>query len=191
MTNNFIHKPVIFFLAIIFVLFLLPRGAAADGLSERRAWVGLDLFPTFLAADDHIDEKKGEDGRLHLLLVHRGRKNLAEEMADQLSRINSIRNIPVRVSEIMIDDLENAPGDTLAGIFLLERMGDGLGSAIQFGQDRRIIVFSPFTGDVEKGINSGMVVSDRILPYVNIEAMNLSGIHIKSFFLGIAEQYGE
>ena len=178
-------------MATLFILFLLPGKVMANGLSERRAWVGLELFPTFLAADSHIAEKKGEDGSLHLLLVYRDRKDLAEEMASRLSRIKTIRNIPVRVSTAMIDDLENGTGGTPAGIFLVERMGDKLMTAIRFGKDRQAIVFSPFQGDVENGVSSGMVVSDTILPYVNIEAMRLSGIHLKSFFLGIAELYGE
>jgi hypothetical protein len=191
MSSNSFHKSVSFLMAVVFILFLLPAPVTADGLSERRAWVGLDLFPTFLAADDHINEKKGEDGRLHLLLVYKERRGLAEEMAGQLSRIRAIRSIPVQVSEVMIDDLENTPGDTPAGLFLVERMGDRLGTAIQFGQERHIIVFSPFPGDVEKGVNSGMVISDRILPYVNVEAMHLSGVYMKSFFFRIAERYGE
>ncbi len=178
-------------MATVFILFLLPGKAMADGLSEQRAWVGLELFPTFLAADSHIAEKKEADDRLHLLLVYRDRKNLSEEMAARLSRIKTIRNIPVRVSTAMIDDLENVPGGTPAGIFLVERMGNKLGTAIRFGKERQVIVFSPFQGDVERGVSAGMVVSDAILPYVNIEAMRLSGLHIKSFFLGIAEQYGE
>ena len=191
MIDSHFHKSILFLLTAVFMLLLLPWKAAADGLSERRAWVGLDLFPTFLAADDHIDEKKGQDGKLHLLLVHRGRKDLTDEMASQLARVGTIRDIPIRVSEVMIDDLETFAGDTPAGIFLVERMGDGLKTAIRFGQKSHIIVFSPFTGDVEKGVDSGMVISDRILPYVNMEAMRLSGIDIKSFFLRIAERYGE
>lgn len=191
MTHDFFHNTASFLLAAVLVLLLLPGTAVADGLSERRAWVGLDLFPTFLAADDHIDEKKGEDGRLHLLLIYRGRKDLAEEMAAQLARVGTVRGLPIRVSEVKVEDLENADSDTPAGIFLVERMGDGLGTVIRFGQDRHVIVFSPFTGDVEAGVISGMVVSDRILPYVNINAMRLSGIRMKSFFLKVAEQYGE
>lgn len=191
MTHGSFFKPVFFLLTAVFVLLLPLREAAAGGLLDRRAWVGLDLFPTFLAADDNIDEKKGADGKLHLLLVHRGRSDLAEEMADQLSRIGTIRGLPVRVSEVMIDELDTIPDDAPAGIFLVERMGDALGTVIRYGRDRHVIVFSPFPGDVENGVNSGMVISDRILPYINVETMRLSGVRMKPFFLRVAERYGE
>jgi hypothetical protein len=116
---------------------------------------------------------------------------MAREMADQLVRVETIRGIPVRVSESMVSDLGDVADDMPAGIFLVERMGDELGDVIQIGKESRAIVFSPFPGDVEKGVSSGMVISDRILPYVNSEAMRLSGIQMKSFFLRIAERYGE
>jgi len=191
MTHDYFHNTVSFLLAVALVFFLLPGEVAADGLSERRAWVGLDLFPTFLAADNQIDGKKGEDGTLHLLLVHRGRRDLAEEMAEQLAQVGEVRGIPIRVSEVEVEDLENTGSDTTAGVFLVERLGDGLEAVVRFGQERHVIVFSPFAGDVEAGASSGLVISDRILPYVNIEAMRLSGVHIKSFFLRVAERYGE
>ena len=82
MAHDSFYIKASFLLAAALVLFILPGEAGADGLSERRARVGLDLFPTFLAADDDIVEKKGEDGRLHLLMVHRGSRDLAEEMAE-------------------------------------------------------------------------------------------------------------
>jgi hypothetical protein len=191
MNHSILHKPILFLQAVVLALFLLPGGASAEGLSDRMAWVGLNLFPTFLAADAHIDEKKDDDGGLHLLLVHRGRVDLAEELSRQLGQVGTIRGIPIRVSEVNIGELKDMGDDMPAGIFLVERMGDDLQTVIRFGQDRHAIVFSPFTGDVEAGISSGMVVSDRILPYVNTEAMRRSDIHMKSFFLRVAELYGE
>jgi hypothetical protein len=42
---------------------------------------------------------------------------------------------------------------------------------------------------VERGATGGIVVSDRILPYVNMETVRQSEIRIKSFFLRIAVAY--
>jgi hypothetical protein len=177
-------------IAAVFML-LSPEMSAANELSDQRARIGLDLFPSFLAADADIAGKVCEDGMLHLLLVHDGRESLAEEMAESLSRIKEIRGIPIRISISGIQDLGKQIDCPIAGIFLVERVGSGLEAVIRFGRDEQAIVFSSFPGDVEKGVSSGMVISDRILPYVNAKALRLSGVHIKSFFLGIAEQYGE
>ena len=186
-----IHKTRrLLLIAAVFIL-LLPGRLTANELSDQRARIGLDLFPSLLAADAGIAGKVCGDGMLHLLLVHAGRKSLAEEMAESLSRIKAIRGIPIRISISGIRELGKPIDCPIAGIFLVEEVGDGLEAVIRFGRDEQAIVFSSFPGDVEKGVPSGMVISDRILPYVNTEALRLSGVHLKSFFLGIAEQYGE
>lgn len=58
---------------------------------------------------------------------------------------------------------------------------------MRYGIKHRIIIFSPFQGDVERGASGGILISDRILPYLNLETMHLSDIRIKPFFLRIAE----
>ena len=163
----------------------------ADEPADRRAWAGLDLFPSFLAADADITEKKRPDGALHLLLVYKDRQNLAESMRTHLKRVKKVHDIPIRIRITEIDELSDKVEPSLAGIFLVERIGDKIEAIIRLGREHRAMVFSPFVGDVQRGVSSGMVITDRILPYVNVEAMRLSGIRIKPFFLRIAEQYGE
>jgi len=186
-----IHKTIRLLLIAAVFMVLMPGMVAANELSDQRARIGLDLFPSFLAADADIAGKACGDGMLHLLLFHAGRKSLAEEMAESLSRIKAIRGIPIRISISGIRELGKPVDCPIAGVFLVEAVGEGLEAVIRFGRDNQAIVFSSFPGDVEKGVSSGMVISDRILPYVNTDALRLSGVHLKSFFLGIAEQYGE
>jgi hypothetical protein len=189
MFHFIIHKTAHLLLATALFIIFLPGRLTAGELSDQRAWIGLDLFPSILAADDSIAGKKCSDGVLQLLLVHTGRKGLAEEMAARLRRIKEIRGIPIRVSIVEIHELEKTADCQASGIFLTEQAGAGLEAVIRFGRERHAVVFSPFPGDVEKGITSGMMISDRILPYVNVEAMRLSDVHLKSFFLGIAKHY--
>ncbi len=163
----------------------------ADEPADRRAWTGLDLFPSILAADADIAEKKRTDGVLHLLLVYQDRQDLAESMRIHLERVTKIQDIPIRVGISRIDELNDRVEPSLAGIFLVEQAGDEIENIIRLGREHRAVVFSPFTGDVERGVSSGMITTDRILPCINVEAMRLSGIRIKPFFLRIAEQYGE
>jgi hypothetical protein len=162
-----------------------------DEPADRLAWTGLDLFPSLLAADADIAEKKRPDGALHLLLVYQNRHDLAENMRTHLKQVTKIQDIPIRIGITGIDELSDGVESPLAGIFLVEPAGGKIDTVIRLGLEHRAVVFSPFPGDVERGVSSGMVTTDRILPYVNVEAMRLSGIRIKPFFLRIAEQYGE
>jgi hypothetical protein len=163
----------------------------ADEPADRRAWAGLDLFPSLLAADADIAEKKRPDGALHLLLVYQNRQDLAESMRTHLKEVTKIHDIPIRIRITGIDELSDKVEPSVAGIFLVERAGDEIEAVIRLGQEHRAVVFSPFAGDVERGVSSGIIITDRILPHVNVEAMRLSGVRIKPFFLRIAEQYGE
>jgi hypothetical protein len=163
----------------------------ADEPADRRAWSGLDLFPSLLAADADIAEKKRPDGALHLLLVYQDRQDLAESMRTHLERVTEIQDIPIQVEITGIAGLNDRVEPSLAGIFLVEQAGDAIDTVIRLGREQRAVVFSPFAGDVERGVSSGMITTDRILPYVNVEAMRLSSIRIKPFFLRIAEQYGQ
>lgn len=179
----------VFVLVLMLAQVFLPGVACAGEKEDRRAWAGLDLFPSLLAADENISEKHGPDGKLLLVLVCEDRGELAEEMALHLGKIGKIRGIPIRVEvseAAALTDYETIP---VGGIFLTRKLSDELDAILRFGKTRQIIVFSPFRGDVERGASGGILVSDRILPYVNMETMRQSGIQIKPFFLRITEQY--
>lgn len=186
-----VYKSVRLLLVAAFFIVLSPGESAADELSDQRARIGLDLFPSVLAADKNIEGKKCDDGTLKLILVHAGRENFAEEMAAELKRINEIRGIPIRISIVEIHELEKTTDCQTAGVFLVERITGGMEAVIRFGGEQHAIVFSPFPGDVEDGVPSGMLITDRILPYVNVDALRLYDVHLKSFFLKIAVQYGD
>ncbi len=174
---------------IAFMLVLLAltgRLSASDGEAPR-VWAGLDLFPSLLAADENIAEKQGSDGKLLLLLMYADEKEAAAEMSLHIEKIGKIRNTPIRVETA--ESLKNYENTKVAGIFLTQKMRDEFDSVLQYGKDRHVIVFSPFEGDVERGASGGIIISDRMIPYINAESMRLSDIRIKSFFLRIAEQY--
>ncbi|MFP4423558.1 MAG: hypothetical protein ACLFRG_23755, partial [Desulfococcaceae bacterium] len=175
---------------LLAALLLLSAAFAHGGdREESRAWAGLDLFPSVLAADAEIADKRGPDGALPLVVLHQTDRELAEEMARRLARTGTIRGIPIRV-EIARDPASlHGTGPPPAGMFLAEpRIGD-LEAVIQFGRENRRLVFSPFAGDVERGVPAGIAVSDRILPLVNAEALESFGLRLKPFFLRIAEVY--
>jgi hypothetical protein len=179
------------FLVLALLVLPFPGGANAGERETLRTWVGIDIFPSFLAADRDIVSKTGSDGKLLLVLKYIDDKETAEKMARHLKKINTIRGIPIRIELVNDASLEAFKNAKIAGIFITEkdRFPPNIIDLLDFGRKNHVIIFSPFTGDVEAGVAGGIFISDRILPYVNIKTLQLSGIRIKPFFLRIAKTY--
>jgi len=162
---------------------------AADEHDARRVTVGINIFPAVLAADRDIELKRGTRDALTLLIVHRDEQGLVERLADVLRDKGAVRGVPIRVEAITVDALASRDATGVAGVFLAQRLGDQLPGVTLYCREHRVLCFSPFEGDVERGIAAGIVVSDRVLPYINVAALDQSGLRIKPFFMRIAERY--
>jgi len=136
-----------------------------------------------------LENKRTPEGMLLLVLLYADDKPAVEDMARHLSKIKNIKGIPIRV-EISTDiTLENYSHSPPAGVFLTQRIAPDLGPIIQYSRTHHILVFSPFEDDVKKGVPGGIMIRDRILPYINMKALESSGIRIKQFFLRVSKQY--
>lgn len=171
------------------LLVLVATLALASEQDQRRILIGLKLFPAVLAADADIRNKASSDGTLPLLLLYRTDRAGAERLAQRLSALEGIHGLRFAPQVAAYSDLANYANRSLAGIFLTEQSRSNLEAVIALARERRAIAFSPFEDDVEHGILSGLFVSDRILPYLNMEALRLSGITLKPFFIEVAKHY--
>jgi hypothetical protein len=173
----------------LLVLFL-PFPLNAGDKEAQRIWAGLDLFPSILAADRGIGSKTGPDGKLLLVLKYSDDRSAVQEMASHLEKVTTIRAIPIRIELTKDPSFKSYNDEQVAGIFIAQKISpDFISAAIHFGQKHHVIIFSPFKGDVERGVSGGIIISDRILPYVNMETMQKSAIHLKPFFLRIAKTH--
>ena len=176
-------------LGALLVIAPLSGNPVAGEQEERRIQVGIKLFPSLLAADRDIAAKREGDAPLRLLLVYRDRREVAERAAERMRDVEKVRDIPIIVEVVPLDALEERGAAPFAGLFITQRLGEGLDEVIALGRDRQVVLFSPFEQDVERGVMGGVLVSDRILPQVNVRAMQEAGIRLKSFFLRIADRY--
>lgn len=176
-------------LGLLLVIAPLSSNPVAGEQEERRIQVGIKLFPSLLAADRDIKGKRDGEGPLRLLLLYDDRRVVAENTAERLREVEKVRGIPIEVEILSRAELDGRGDAALAGIFLTQRLGGGLDDVIALGRERHVVVFSPFEQDVERGVLGGVLVSDRILPQVNVKAMQDAGIRLKSFFLRIADRY--
>lgn len=162
---------------------------AADEQDARRVMVGINLFPAVLAADQDIGDKRSGDDPLLLLLVHRDDVAMVEQLAAVLRDKGAVRGIPFKVRPVALGQLAGYANAKVARLFVAQRMGEDLEQIVDFSRRHKLLSFSPFAGDVERGVAAGLVVSDRVLPYVNTRAVDAAGVRIKPFFLKIAERY--
>ena len=169
-----------------------PLRASAGGPSDNRetwrVWAGIEIFPSYIAADQSLKGKVGDDGKIHLLIIYRRDKNRALEMADTLNRLEKIKNYPVSAEVLMEKDFTENVYNHVAGAYISERISD-LPAFLVKASKSRILLFSPFEEDVEKGVPAGLYITDRITPYLNLTAMKRFNIDLKSFFVRISEIY--
>jgi hypothetical protein len=190
-------------LAAIFLLFIFSLAAlspswsaAADSQSSRRAKAGIKLFRAMLAADLDISEKAGADGSLALLIVYNTDSNRPEELALDLNKGGKsgkpvlIRKRPVKVQISNNASLSQNLNSSFAGIFVAEPLKEEtLRQLISYSINHKIILYSPFEGDVERGVLGGISVEAKVQPYVNLKTLEQSGIRIKPFFMRVSKSY--
>jgi len=168
------------------ILFAFPDIAISD--EQKRLLIGIDLFPSFLASDQNIRNKKGRDNQLNIVILYQYDKTTADNMAQRLNSLGKIRGTPIKVIASSVYDLEHSKNQTIAGIFIAESMIP-LESIINKSIDNNFIIFSPFEGDVEKGATGGIYITERIVPYINMITLRRAKIEMKSFFLRVSKKY--
>ncbi|MBF0622620.1 MAG: hypothetical protein HQL54_11905 [Magnetococcales bacterium] len=177
------------FIAIVLCWSLFAVSSPIQAWQASRLQAGVDLFPSFLAADTKIHDKIDADGMLSLVVLHRGASTQAQDIAHQLEKVGTIRNIPIRVFITDDPNLSEYKQKPPAGVFLSEKRLNDLDTIIAWGKRSHRTVFSPFEGDVESGLFCGLSVREKVLPLVNQHALDTWGIVLKRFFLRITRRY--
>jgi len=170
--------------------------ARADSQSDRRARAGIKLFRAMLAADLDISKKVGEGGSLTLLIVYNSDSHAADEFALDMKKAGKsgkpalIRKLPVGVKISDSASIDKNLNAFYAGIFVAEPLkAETLQQLIDYSINKKIILYSPFEGDVEKGVLGGISVEAKVQPYVNKNTIEKSGIRIKPFFMKVSKSY--
>lgn len=174
---------------ILLVLSMLSISGYASEKEMRRIMVGVKLFPAVIAADYQLSEKKDKLEFLPLYILYEDKPQLAQDLAKRLTQIKTIKNFPVKVKVSTFDDFINGDTPPAIAVFLAQSPNGKTQKVLDRAISTSTLLFSPFKGDVEKGIHSGFVVSDRILPYVNLKTMQQSRIKLKEFFLRVSKYY--
>ncbi|MCB1894329.1 MAG: hypothetical protein H6945_07890 [Zoogloeaceae bacterium] len=181
-------------LMLIVLLFSLPsESLVAQSFGERRVHVGLKLFRTLVAADTASAAKLDANGRLPVHLVYADNARDAREYALELAAdMDSVRGAEVRIEVVSLADLLSGGGIRPAAIFVTQPLDDReLARLVGYAIRQHAILFSPFEGDVEKGVLGGISVEATIRPLINMRTLRASELAIKSFYLRVAKRYGD
>jgi hypothetical protein len=176
---------------LMLLIFMDGHALVADTYSERRIAVGLNLFGALLVADRQAETKVNAGGRLPVYVLYVEDHRAAQEYATNLqAELPRIRTRQTRITSIALKDYLAGSQDLPLGIFISQRLTDEelsklTGTAI----DQSVILFSPFEGDVEKGVMAGLSIQASVRPLVNLPVLRATGADIKPFYLKVAKTY--
>ncbi len=171
------------------LLLVVPlHGVPAEEALQRRVLVGVKLFPSVLAASQSLGNESTIPN-VRVFIVYQDDENSAWDLAETLRSIEAIKGIPLVVETLPIALLPLHSSDPPFGLFIAQRNEKDVELIAHYGRQHNIITFSPFRGDVEKGILAGIAISDRILPYINRKTLAALPVGLKAFFLKVAEIY--
>ncbi len=183
-----------FALVLLATIVYAATPSVSDEFIERRITAGAKIFRALLAADVDIGRKAGAGGELRLCLLYIDDTGNAEIAAATLANRNDprIREMKVRIDMLTFADGIAGDRGQFAGIFLTQKLtAEQLHSLTAFANARHLVVFSPFEGDVERGVQCGIAVEARVRPYLNTHALHAARVQLKSFFMKVAKAYEE
>jgi hypothetical protein len=166
--------------------------SASDDFTERRITAGAKIFRALLAADVDIAHKTDSDGKLMLGLVYIDDTGNAQVAAATLMHRDDprIREMQIRIQTLPLAECTAEVNGPLAGVFVTQKLNaEQLQILTAFANARHLVVFSPFQGDVERGVQSGIAVEARVRPYLNINALRAARVRLKTFFFKVAKVY--
>jgi hypothetical protein len=187
-----LYRKSLLLMAFMAAIVYAAHPSVSDDFIERRITAGAKIFRALLAADVDIIRKVGRMGELRLCLLYVDDTANAEIAAATLGNRDDprIRKRKIRIEIIPLAEFIAHDNGPLAGVFLTQRLNTNqLQALTTYSNTRHMVVFSPFEGDVERGVQSGIAVEARVRPYLNIEALRAARVRLKSFFLKVAKRY--
>lgn len=174
----------------------VPSAVRAAAYSDGRAESGARLFRAMLAADTELEKKVDAEGVLGIAIVHAGDVDRAKTLGDLVARRDAkrppeaIKGLTVRIGVVRVEELLAKGPRSVASVFIAEPLSrEDIGALIRFGVERRVIIYSPFEGDVEQGVAGGLSIEAQVRPFVNTAALRASRVTLKEFFLKVAKAF--
>ena len=184
-----LHWRMALILAGVMLSLLATAVVRADSYDERRMRAGARLFRALLVADLDLRSRAAEDGELHVVLLGANsseENELRRHMLPQGDAPPQLGGLPMQIEVRELAALDGDPRP--AAVFIARPLGgQELAQLVQWSRQRQVVLYSPFEGDVERGVMAGLSVEAKVLPYLNQAALEAAGVSLKPLFLKVAK----
>ena len=184
------------FLIILLSVVVLSAVAGGSGFADeeekRRVDISLSIFPRIVAVDNDFRQKLAPDNKVQLLFLYSSNEKRAEDLAKRIEKNGkNIGGMSVMASAISISSvLDKERKVKPTAIFISERLSkNDLEKVMAYAASENRLVFSPFSGDVERGATVGISVTNRVKPYFNLSALKQSNIVINALLMKMSKRY--
>ena len=177
-------------ITLLVLLSVIADGSFADENDSRRVDISLSIFPRIVAVDNHFREKLSDDKKAYLLFVYEKDKKYAQGIAERMKKGNAnIGGMGVMTATASIAD-ELSENNPPTALFIVERLSDAqLEKIMAFSEETNRLVFSPYSGDVERGATVGISVTNRVKPYFNLSALRKSKVAINALLMKMSKRH--
>jgi len=162
----------------------------ADEADSRRVDISLSIFPRIVAVDNHFRDKLNAENKAYLLFVYDKNEKYAQQLADRMQEGNAnIGGMKIVAKGISVAaDLEEDSPPT--AIFVVEKLNEAqLNKLIDYSNKASRLLFSPFLGDVERGVSVGISVTNRVKPYFNLFSLRESKVSINALLMKMSKRH--
>lgn len=190
-SRKFMQQALFFIVASVFIYGVALNFSIAGETTDRRVKISLPLFPRIVAVDNKFHSKLTEDNKVRLVFVYDRNKSKARELAGEVGKSNkNIVNIEVDSLSLSLKDQLADSAKIPTAIFVSEPLGGtDFNKLVLYGIDKGIIIFSPYSGDVERGATVGLSITSRVFPYFNNKTLDASGVEINPILLNMSKRY--
>jgi len=191
LSDNKITKIVVVILWFVSVLLVNPSSVYARDANDRRLQIALSIFPKIVAVDTDIREKLDKNKRLLLAFIYKFDDAKSHQLSNKLQRkIKKIAGLSYKTLTIKLNGRLDKETFSPAAMFLTERLSPkSFNRIMRFAKRNHILVFSPFTGDVERGATVGIAITSRVKPYFNMQTLEDSSISINPLLIKVSKRY--
>lgn len=189
--RNLFLKVLLSSVVAVFVYIAHLTLTQASETTDRRVKISLPLFPRIVAVDNKFKSKLTDENKVRLVFVYDRNKSKARELAREVGKSNkNIVNIEVDSLSLSLKDQLSDTAKVPTAIFVSEPLGGSdFNNLVLYGIDKGIIIFSPYSGDVERGATVGLSITSRVFPYFNNKTLDASGLEINPILLNMSKRY--